>query len=113
MNDVIEVTGLVKDFGRTRALDGLDLAVRAGEVHGFLGPNGSGKSTTIRALLGLLRIDGGTARLLDGDPWRESTALHRVQRARSGIDVFSKNSDSPLASLSVRPTARFAPSRAW
>jgi ABC-2 type transport system ATP-binding protein len=77
MNDVIEVTGLVKDFGRTRALDGLDLAVRAGEVHGFLGPNGSGKSTTIRALLGLLRTDGGTARLLGGDPWHDSTALHR------------------------------------
>jgi ABC-2 type transport system ATP-binding protein len=77
MNNVIEVTGLVKDFGRTRALDGLDLAVRAGEVHGFLGPNGSGKSTTIRALLGLLRIDGGTVRLLGGDPWRDSTALHR------------------------------------
>jgi ABC-2 type transport system ATP-binding protein len=77
MNDVIEVTGLIKDFGRTRALDGLDLAVRAGEVHGFLGPNGSGKSTTIRALLGLLRTDGGTVRLLGGDPWRDSTALHR------------------------------------
>jgi len=77
MKDVIEVTGLIKNFGRTRALDCLDLAVRAGEVHGFLGPNGSGKSTTIRALLGLLRVDGGTARLLGGDPWRDSTALHR------------------------------------
>jgi ABC-2 type transport system ATP-binding protein len=77
MSDVIEVAGLVKTFGPTRALDGLDLTVRAGEVHGFLGPNGSGKSTTIRALLGLIRTDGGTARLLGGDPWREATALHR------------------------------------
>ncbi|HSV40200.1 MAG TPA: ABC transporter ATP-binding protein [Nocardioidaceae bacterium] len=73
----IEVTGLVKDFGATRALDGLDLSVRQGEVHGFLGPNGSGKSTTIRVLLGLLRINGGTARLLGGDPWRDATTLHR------------------------------------
>jgi ABC-2 type transport system ATP-binding protein len=73
----IEVVGLVKSFGRTRALDGLDLSVRAGEVHGFLGPNGAGKTTTIRILLGLLRADGGSARLLGGDPWRDATSLHR------------------------------------
>ena len=73
----IDVTGLRKSFGRTNALDGLDLAVASGEVHGFLGPNGSGKTTTIRVLLGLIRADGGTARLLGGDPWREATTLHR------------------------------------
>jgi ABC-2 type transport system ATP-binding protein len=77
MTDVIEIEGLRKSFGRTRALDGLDLHVAAGQVHGFLGPNGAGKSTTIRALLGLLRVDGGSARLLGGDPWRDATALHR------------------------------------
>ncbi|MEU8341199.1 ABC transporter ATP-binding protein [Spirillospora sp. NPDC048832] len=73
----IAVSGLVKNFGRTRALDGLDLTVRPGEVHGFLGPNGAGKSTTIRVLLGLLRADAGTVRLLGGDPWRDATELHR------------------------------------
>src|SRR5512133_1702754 len=73
----ISISGLVKTFGRTRALDGLDLEVRTGEVHGFLGPNGAGKSTTIRVLLGLLRADAGTARLLDGDPWRDTANLHR------------------------------------
>ncbi|MGK5501177.1 ABC transporter ATP-binding protein [Streptomyces sp. URMC 125] len=73
----ISVSGLVKTFGRTRALDGLDLEVETGEVHGFLGPNGAGKSTTIRVLLGLLRADGGTARLLGGDPWRDAVGLHR------------------------------------
>lgn len=73
----IEVTGLEKRFGRVRALDGLDLTVRAGEVAGFLGPNGSGKSTTIRVLLGLLRTSGGDARLFGGDPWRDAVALHR------------------------------------
>lgn len=77
MTDAISVSGLVKTFGRTRALDGLDLTVRAGEVHGFLGPNGSGKSTTIRVLLGLLRADAGEVRLLGGDPWRDVAALHR------------------------------------
>jgi ABC-2 type transport system ATP-binding protein len=75
--NAIEVSGLRKSFGGTVALDGLDLAVAAGEVHGFLGPNGSGKTTTIRVLLGLLRADGGTARLLGGDPWRDAVELHR------------------------------------
>ncbi|MEV1013006.1 ABC transporter ATP-binding protein [Micromonospora sp. NPDC049801] len=77
METPIEVSGLVKTFGRVRALDGLDLNVRAGEVHGFLGPNGAGKSTAIRALLGLLRTDAGAVRLLGGDPWRDAVALHR------------------------------------
>jgi ABC-2 type transport system ATP-binding protein len=77
MTDAISVTGLVKNFGRTRALDGLDLTVRTGEVHGFLGPNGAGKSTTIRVLLGLLRADAGDVRLLGGDPWRDVATLHR------------------------------------
>ena len=77
MTDAVTVSGLRKSFGRTVALDGLDLTVSTGEVHGFLGPNGAGKSTTIRILLGLLRADGGTARLLGGDPWKDATALHR------------------------------------
>ncbi|KIR64640.1 MULTISPECIES: ABC transporter ATP-binding protein [Micromonospora] len=77
METPIEISGLVKTFGRTRALDGLDLTVRAGEVHGFLGPNGAGKSTAIRVLLGLLRADAGAVRLLGGDPWRDAVALHR------------------------------------
>jgi ABC-2 type transport system ATP-binding protein len=77
MSDAISVTGLTKTFGPTRALDGLDLSVATGEVHGFLGPNGAGKSTTIRVLLGLLRADAGTVKLLDGDPWQNATELHR------------------------------------
>ncbi|MFH8472455.1 ATP-binding cassette domain-containing protein [Streptomyces sp. NPDC018000] len=77
MTNAITVAGLHKSFGRTRALDGLDLTVEAGEVHGFLGPNGSGKSTTIRVLLGLLRADSGVARLLGRDPWNDAVELHR------------------------------------
>ena len=77
MTEAIGVDALVKTFGRTRALDGLDLTVQTGEVHGFLGPNGAGKSTTIRILLGLLRADAGAVRLLGGDPWRDAADLHR------------------------------------
>lgn len=77
MTAAIEVSGLVKTFGHVTALDGLDLTVRTGEVHGFLGPNGAGKSTTIRVLLGLLRADAGSARVLGMDPWDDAVPLHR------------------------------------
>ncbi|MET9406622.1 ABC transporter ATP-binding protein [Streptomyces sp. NPDC002935] len=77
MTKAISVAGLHKSFGKTHALDGLDLEVEAGEVHGFLGPNGSGKSTTIRVLLGLLRADSGAARMLGMDPWSDAVELHR------------------------------------
>lgn len=77
MTSPIDIRGIEKRFGRVKALDGLDLRVEAGTVHGFLGPNGAGKSTTIRILLGLLRADAGRARLLGGDPWRDAVSLHR------------------------------------
>ncbi|MBO0811597.1 MAG: ABC transporter ATP-binding protein [Microlunatus sp.] len=74
---VIDVQGLVKRFGRVHALDGLDLGVAPGEVHGFLGPNGAGKSTTIRVLLGLLRKTAGSATVFGLEPWRHSVEIHR------------------------------------
>src|SRR5664280_2683748 len=77
MVDAISTSGLVKTFSRTRGLDGMDLRVAPGEVHGLLGPNGAGKTTTIRVLLGLLRADGGDVVLLGGDPWRDAVTLHR------------------------------------
>ncbi len=75
--DAIQIDGLVKSYGRVKALDGLNLSVRTGEVHGFLGPNGAGKSTTIRVLLGLLRPDAGSSRMLGGDPFVDAVSLHR------------------------------------
>ncbi|MDX1875409.1 ABC transporter ATP-binding protein [Mycolicibacterium sp. 120266] len=75
--NAIDIRGLIKNFGAARALDGLDLTVTHGEVHGFLGPNGAGKSTTLRILLGLVRADAGTVRLLGGDPWTDAVELHR------------------------------------
>ncbi|MBX7267401.1 ABC transporter ATP-binding protein [Micromonospora sp. Llam7] len=77
MTAAIDIQHLDKSFGRVKALDGLDLRVETGTVHGFLGPNGAGKSTTIRVLLGLLRADAGRARMLGGDPWSDAVSLHR------------------------------------
>lgn len=77
MSDVIHTRGLRKRYGRTRALDGLDLSVEAGRIHGFLGPNGAGKTTTIRILLGLARKTSGEATVFGRDPWRDAVALHR------------------------------------
>lgn len=74
---VIHIRQLTKTFGKVRALDGLDLTVRPGEVHGFLGPNGAGKSTTIRILLGLVRATAGHVELFGADPWRDAARLHR------------------------------------
>ena len=81
---VISIGNLVKTFGATRALDGLDLRVEHGEVHGFLGPNGAGKSTTIRVLLGLLRADSGDVQVLGGDPWRDAVAPAPPAGVRAG-----------------------------
>ncbi len=77
MTEAIRTEGLRKAFGSTQALDGVDLHVEAGDVHGFLGPNGAGKSTTIRVLLGLVRADAGRATVLEHDPWTDAVALHR------------------------------------
>ena len=74
---MIAARGLVKRFGRFAALDGFDLEVRRGEVHGFLGPNGAGKSTAIRVLLGLVGIDGGSVSVFGLDPWADTVAIHR------------------------------------
>src|SRR6476660_1801777 len=94
----IEIRGLTKRFGAATALDGLDLTVAEGEVHGFLGPNGAGKSTTIRVLLGLVRADGGTVRLLGGDPWDDAVSLHR-QLAYVPGDVTLWPSDARGATI--------------
>jgi ABC-2 type transport system ATP-binding protein len=71
----IEATGLVKSFGETRAVDGVDLAVRRGSVYGVLGPNGAGKTTTIRMLATLIRPDAGSARVLGHDIVAQADAV--------------------------------------
>jgi ABC-2 type transport system ATP-binding protein len=73
----VETEGLTKRYGSTLALDGLDLAVAAGEVYGYLGPNGAGKTTTIRLLLGLHRPSAGRAELFGVDAWRDPVHAHR------------------------------------
>ncbi|MEU6384794.1 ABC transporter ATP-binding protein [Streptomyces bauhiniae] len=120
MTKAITVSGLHKSFGRTHALDGLDLAVETGEVHGFLGPNGAGKSTTIRVLLGLLRADSGAAQILGRDPWTDAVEIHRriayvpgdvtLWRGLSGgevIDLYGRLRGGLDAGRRAELTARF------
>lgn len=99
----IFVSGLVKTFGPTRALDGLDLTVETGEVHGFLGPNGAGKTTTIRVLLGLIRADAGEVALLGGDPWRDAVELHRrLAYVPGDVSLWPKLSGGEVIDLFAR-----------
>ncbi|MFF4159955.1 ATP-binding cassette domain-containing protein [Streptomyces sp. NPDC001678] len=103
MTKAIHVSGLTKSFGRTRALNGLDLTVETGETHGFLGPNGAGKSTTIRVLLGLLRADGGSARMLGKDPWHDAVELHRrVAYVPGDVTLWRNLSGGEVIDLLVR-----------
>lgn len=76
MTEALTIRGLEKRYGATVALDGLDMTVERGEVHGLLGPNGAGKTTSLRILLGLLRSDGGEVSVLGGDPWIDAVDLH-------------------------------------
>ncbi|MFP5254524.1 MAG: ATP-binding cassette domain-containing protein [Acidimicrobiia bacterium] len=103
MGPVISVHGLVKAFGSVRALDGLDLEVAPGEVHGFLGPNGAGKTTTIRVLLGLLRADAGDVRLLGRDPWHDAVELHRrLAYVPGDVSLWPKLSGGEIIDLFAR-----------
>jgi ABC-2 type transport system ATP-binding protein len=77
MGLAIEVRGLVKEYGPTRAVDGIDFSVPTGSVFAFLGPNGAGKTTTVEVLEGLRRRTAGDVRVLGLDPWTDGTALHR------------------------------------
>src|SRR5436305_5896812 len=74
----VEVRGLVKTYGRIRAVDDVDLTVEVGDIYGYLGPNGAGKTTTLRMLLGLIRRDGGSVSLFGRDPARGVGALEEV-----------------------------------
>jgi ABC-2 type transport system ATP-binding protein len=100
---VIETRSLQKRFGAVRALDGLDLSVSAGEVHGFLGPNGSGKSTTIRILLGLARSSGGSAAVFGRDPWTDAVALHgRIAYVPGDVSLWPNLSGGEAIDLIAR-----------
>jgi ABC-2 type transport system ATP-binding protein len=112
MSTTISVSRLSKSFGTVRALDGLDLEVNAGEVHGFLGPNGAGKTTTLRILLGLMRADAGSARVLDGDPWRDAVALHRrIAYVPGDVALWPNLSGGEVIDLLGRLRGGIAPAR--
>jgi ABC-2 type transport system ATP-binding protein len=103
MNTVIETAGLEKRYGKVRALDGLDLSVTAGEVHGFLGPNGAGKSTTIRILLGLAKSSGGSATVFGKNPWTEAVDLHkRIAYVPGDVSLWANLSGGEAIDLLAR-----------
>ncbi|MFE7845802.1 ATP-binding cassette domain-containing protein [Microbacterium sp. NPDC057407] len=103
MSTVIQTTGLTKFYGRVHALDGLDLRVDEGQIHGFLGPNGAGKSTAIRVLLGLARATGGEASVFGADPWREAVALHRrIAYVPGDVSVWPNLSGGEAIDLMAR-----------
>ena len=100
---MIETTRLEKRFGRVRALDGLDLSVEKGEVHGFLGPNGAGKSTTIRVLLGLARASGGSATVFGREPWNDAVQLHeRIAYVPGDVSLWPNLSGGESIDLIAR-----------
>ncbi|HTN55405.1 MAG TPA: ABC transporter ATP-binding protein [Microbacterium sp.] len=103
MSAIISTRGLIKTYGRVRALDGVDLEVQAGQVHGFLGPNGAGKSTTIRILLGLARRSGGEASVFDLDPWHDAVQIHRrVAYVPGDVSVWPNLSGGEAIDLLAR-----------
>ena len=103
MTSVIETRGLQKRFGRVDALDGLDLTVGEGEVHGFLGPNGAGKTTTIRVLLGLIRSSGGSVRVFGEDPWGKASSLHeRIAYVPGDVALWPNLSGGEIIDLIAR-----------
>jgi ABC-2 type transport system ATP-binding protein len=109
---VIELAGVVKRFGPVRALDGLELEVRPGEVHGFLGPNGAGKTTTLRIILGMIRADSGSLRVLGGDPWRDVTTLHgRMAYVPGDVSLWPNLSGGEVIDLLGRLQGGHDPAR--
>ena len=103
MTSVIETRGLQKRFGRVQALDGLDLTVDEGEVHGFLGPNGAGKTTTIRVLLGLIHASGGSVQVFGEDPWGKAARLHeRIAYVPGDVALWPNLSGGEIIDLIAR-----------
>jgi ABC-2 type transport system ATP-binding protein len=109
---VLETRGLKKSFGKTQALNGVDLSVEEGEVYGFIGPNGAGKSTTIRCLLGILKADAGTASIFGKDAWSDAVAIHRdISFVPGDVNLWPNLSGGEVIDLFVR--LRKGKARAW
>ena len=102
-NNVINTKNLVKTFGKTKALDGVTLAVEQGEVYGFIGPNGAGKSTTIRVLLGVLKTDSGSAKIFGRDAWNDAVDIHkRIAYVPGDVNLWDNLTGGEIIDLFVR-----------
>ncbi len=109
---VIQIQNLTKYYGKTLALDSVNLEVEQGEVFGFIGPNGAGKTTTLRILLGLLRKNAGKVSVLGGDPWRDAVALHRrLAYVPGDVNLWPSLSGGEVIDLLARLRGGFDQSR--
>ncbi len=99
---VIETQDLVKKYGKFNALDGVNLAVKEGEVFGFIGPNGAGKTTTIRTLLGIIQANGGSAKVFGKDAWRDAVDIHsRIAYVPGDVNLWSNLTGGEVIDLFV------------
>jgi len=102
-NIIVKAEGLVKTFGKVKALDGVNLEIGQGEVYGFIGPNGAGKSTTIRTLLGVLKPDSGTARIFGRDAWHDAVDIHkRLAYVPGDVNLWDNLTGGEIIDLFVR-----------
>lgn len=100
---VVEIQALKKHFGKTQALDGVDLTVNEGEIYGFIGPNGAGKSTTIRCLLGIIKANAGTATIFGKDSWKDAVSIHRdIAYVPGDVNLWSNLTGGEVIDLFLR-----------
>ncbi|MDQ0340501.1 ABC-2 type transport system ATP-binding protein [Caldalkalibacillus uzonensis] len=100
---ILEARRLTKRFGHITALDGVDLEVNEGEIYGFIGPNGAGKSTTIRILLGMLKADGGEAKIFGKDVWQDAVDIHkRVAYVPGDVNLWPNLTGGEVIDLFVK-----------
>ena len=101
--NVIKAENLVKTFGKTKALDGVNLTVGQGEVYGFIGPNGAGKSTTIRVLLGVLKLNSGLAEIFGQNAWNDAVDIHkRIAYVPGDVNLWDNLTGGEIIDLFVR-----------
>ena len=100
---IISAENLVKNFGKVRALDGVNLEIGEGEVYGFIGPNGAGKSTALRILIGMLKPDSGRAKIFGQDAWKDAVDIHRrISYVPGDVNLWDNLTGGEIIDLFVR-----------
>ncbi|SEA98840.1 ABC-2 type transport system ATP-binding protein [Thalassobacillus cyri] len=100
---VLTTNSLTKHFGKVKALNGVDIEVREGEVFGFIGPNGAGKSTTLRILLGMLKATDGSATIFGKDAWNDAVQLHeRIAYVPGDVNLWPNLTGGEVIDLFIK-----------